>query len=128
MTAAALDIEKLSVAMAAAVGFRWDLLDEENRCGLRRYASAALMRLGVDARTAGKAALADTLETAAKAAENAVAAADATDGHITEATRQALQASVQGLRVAAAVLLAIPEPQGVDAASTPPTEPVAEAF
>lgn len=103
----AADEAKLMVAIAAAFGLRVEDLDAESRARLRVMANACLYRLGADARTSGKSAIAGTLQDAGRTMR---AAAERLD-HLADDAPEAkpLVEMATKVEALAAVLLAMPD-------------------
>jgi hypothetical protein len=64
-------VERLALTMAAAVGLAWAALDHDARTQYRIMASAALLRLGVDALEDGAVYIRASVERAAEALRQA---------------------------------------------------------
>lgn len=118
MIAHALDIERLANAMAATRGTRLPDVSEEDRSALRVYASACLIRLGVDAKAEGKAHLAAELNGIGETLRLAAMSLEAV-GSVPEEKLAALHRYASRAEVLAAVLLGM-EPA---TAAPPPAHP-----
>lgn len=110
----ALDIEKVANAMAATVGYRLCDMPDAARSQMRVFACAALVRLGMDARQAGKDATAATLKDAGAAMRAGAAALDLTTENAPEA--EALVKYAARLDAVGAAILS----------TVPPSNPAAE--
>lgn len=124
----ALDIEKVANAMASTVGYALADMPDADRSQMRVFACAALVRLGMDARQAGKDATAATLKSAGEAMRAGAAALDRTTENAPEA--EALVKYAARLdAVGAAILSTVPPSNPAEKSDMAPAAPaVSEAI